>query len=208
LGDLVLSAGFNITAVTDPEEIECVHFLDSLALLRIRALREARSVVDIGSGGGFPALVLALALPGTAITAVDSVRKKCDYIERSAETLGLENVRVWCRRAEEYGRSEGRDAHDVAVSRAVAALPVVAEYSLPLLALGGLMVAMKGSVSDQECIQTSRAVGILGGDRLDALDLAPFGGSQNRRVYLTRKVRATPDAYPRRSGVPAKRPLG
>jgi 16S rRNA (guanine527-N7)-methyltransferase len=208
LGDLILQAGFNVTGVNDPEDIECIHFLDSLSLLKIEEVSKAQRLADVGSGGGLPALVLALALPGTEITAVESQLKKCAYIERSAKTLGLENVRALCLRAEEYGRSAGRAAHDVVVSRAVAALPVVAEYSLPLLRVGGLMVAMKGSVSDQERTQAATALGILGADRLDAVQLDPFEGSQNRWAYVAEKVRATPGEFPRRPGVPAKRPLG
>ena len=208
LGDLILGAELNVTGVTDPQEVERVHFLDSLSLLGIPGLSRAGRLGDVGSGGGLPALVLALALPATEIVAIESVQKKCAYITRCARLLGLKNVRVCCARAEEYGRAEGRDSHDVVVSRAVAALPVVAEYSLPLLRVGGLMVAMKGAVSDQERIQAERALGILGGERLDALALDPFEGAHDRWAYLARKVRITPDEYPRRPGVPAKRPLG
>jgi 16S rRNA (guanine527-N7)-methyltransferase len=208
LGDLILRAGFNVTGVSNPKEIECIHFLDSLSLLKIDAVSEAQCLADVGSGGGLPALVLALALPKAEIVAVESQRKKCAYIERSAQALGLANVRVLCLRAEEYGRSASREAHDVVVSRAVAALPVVAEYSLPLLRVGGTMVAMKGLVSDQERTQAARALGILGADRLDAVHLDPFEGSQNRWAYVAEKVRVTPGEFPRRPGIPAKRPLG
>lgn len=208
LGDLILGAGLNVTGVRDPEDVERVHFLDALSLLKIDDVSGAKRVADVGSGGGLPALVLALARPEMEITAVESVQKKCAHIQRCAEALGLGNVRVQCMRAEEYGHSLGRGAHDVVVSRALAALPVVAEYSLPLLAIGGLMVAMKSAISDQERIQAVRALGILGADQLDTVDLYPFPGSENRRAYLARKVRATPDELPRRPGIPVKRPLG
>ncbi len=208
LGDLVLQAGLNVTGLDQPEEIECQHFLDSLSLLAIPAVMSSARLVDVGSGGGFPALVLALVLPACRVTALESHGKKCSHIERTAGLLGLTNLFVLCMRAEEYGRDKGRAAHDVAVSRAVASLPVVAEYSLPLLADGGVMVAMKGLVSDQECIEAAGALGILGADELEAFRLEPFEGSVNRWSYLARKVRLTPDEYPRRTGVPAKRPLG
>ena len=198
-----------MTGVTDPEEIERVHFLDSLSLLGLPQVRAARRLVDVGSGAGLPALVLALALPEVEVTALESVRKKCMHIERAAALLRLENVEVCCQRAEEYGRSAGgREAHDVAVSRALAALPVIAEYSLPLLRIGGAMVAMKGSVSDQECTQARDALGILGADELATVRLYPFPGATDRRVYTAKKVRATPGEFPRRPGIPAKRPLG
>ncbi len=108
LGDVILGAGFNITAIQDPEEIERFHFLDSLSLLEIDAVAKASDLVDLGSGAGLPALVLALALPQTRITAVESQRKKCAHIETAAGALGLENVSVCCQRAEEYGRSAGQ----------------------------------------------------------------------------------------------------
>jgi 16S rRNA (guanine527-N7)-methyltransferase len=197
-----------VTGVTVAEEIERIHFLDSLSLLDIVAVSTARHLADVGSGAGLPALVLALALPRTRVTAIESQHQKCAYIERAAEVLNLANITVRCLRAEEYGRSAGREAHDVVVSRALAALPVVAEYSLPLLRAGGTMVAMKGLISDQERTQALRALGILGADRLEAVRLDPFAGAQNRWVYMAQKIRATPDRFPRRSGIPAKRPLG
>jgi 16S rRNA (guanine527-N7)-methyltransferase len=208
LGDLILGAGFNVTGLTDPQEIERTHFLDSLSLLDLGCVSSARSLVDLGSGAGLPALVLALALPGVKIVAVESQRKKCAHIGRVAEALSLRNIEVYCARAEEYGRAAGRETHDVVVSRAVAALPVVAEYSLPLLVVGGTMVAMKGAISDQERTQGENALGILGSDLLEAVRLQPFSGARDRWVYLAQKIRATPSEYPRRPGIPAKRPLG
>ena len=125
LGDMILGAGVNVTAVKEPDEVERVHFLDSLSLLKLDVVRSARHIADVGSGGGLPGLVLALASPTTEVTAIESVKKKCDYIERTAAALGLQNVRVICARAEEHGMHEGRAAYDVAVSRAVAPLPCV-----------------------------------------------------------------------------------
>ena len=110
----------NVTGVTDPAEIERIHFLDSLSLLALPAVSNATSLADIGSGGGLPALVLALARPAMAVTAIDSQRKKCEHIQNAAAALELGNVTVCCQRVEDYARAEGRAAYDVAVSRAVA----------------------------------------------------------------------------------------
>jgi 16S rRNA (guanine527-N7)-methyltransferase len=207
LGDLLLGAEFNVTAVSTPEAIERMHFLDSLSLLALPEVRTARRIVDIGSGAGLPALVLALVLSADVL-ALESHRKKCDFIERAAREMELANLGVACARAEEYGRNEGREAHDCAVSRALAALPVVLEYSMPLLSPGGFVVAMKGAISDQERIQAERALGILGGDSLRAVKLQPFPDAEKRWAWIASKSRPTPRAYPRRPGVPAKRPLG
>jgi 16S rRNA (guanine527-N7)-methyltransferase len=208
LGDLILGAGFNVTSVTQPREVERMHFLDSLSLLDLPCVLSAQRLVDVGSGAGLPALVLALALPALQVVGVESQRKKCDFMERVATVLSLDNVEIRCARAEDYGRREGRETHDVAVSRAVAALPVVAELSLPLVAVGGSMVAMKGSISDQERIQAEIALGILGSETLEVVRLRPFAGAENRFAYVGRKTRATPECYPRRPGIPGKRPLG
>lgn len=208
LGDLLQGSVHNVTGVTDPAEIERIHFLESLSLLALPAVSNATSLADIGSGGGLPALVLALARPAMAVTAIESQRKKCEHIQNAAAALELGNVTVCCLRVEDYARAEGRAAYDVAVSRAVATLPVLAEYSLPLLRLGGAMVAMKGPISDQERTRAVGALAILGADRLEAFRSDPFEGARDRWIYVAVKARATPDAYPRRSGVPAKRPLG
>jgi 16S rRNA (guanine527-N7)-methyltransferase len=208
LGDFLLGAPCNVTGVTAPEEVERVHFLDSLSLLSLPAVYLATRVVDIGSGGGMPALVLAIARPDAVVTAIESQRKKCEHIQRVISALALGNVSVCCLRAEEHARSEGRASYDVAISRAVATLPVVAEYSLPLVRIGGTMAAMKGCISAQERTRGAGALAILGADRLEAIRLEPFEGARDRWVYLAEKVRATPEAYPRRSGIPAKRPLG
>jgi 16S rRNA (guanine527-N7)-methyltransferase len=124
------------------------------------------------------------------------------------KALCLENAEVRCVRAEDYGRGSGRGAHDVVVSRALAALPVVAELSVPLLESGGTMVAMKGTVSDQERTQAETALGILGCGTLHAVRLRSFQQADNRLAYLAKKMQATPERYPRRPGMPQKRPLG
>jgi 16S rRNA (guanine527-N7)-methyltransferase len=208
LGDLLMTAALNVTSIQDPEAIEQFHFLDSLSLLDVPVIRSAERLADLGSGAGLPALVLATALPALEVTAVESVQKKCDFIAQAASQMGLANVDVCCCRAEEHGRGVGRASYDVVVSRALASLPVVAEYSVPLLRVGGSMVAMKGEISNQECIQAEKALDILGAGRLESARLEPFTGAENRWVYVAGKVRETPDPYPRRPGVATKRPLG
>ncbi len=207
-GDLLLRPGPNVTGIHDSDGIERLHFLDCLSLLDLPPVRLARSVVDVGSGAGLPALVVALALPGTQVVAVESVGKKCRFIEEAAMLMELGNVTVRCARVEEYARQAGRSVHDVAVSRALASLPVVAEYSLPLLALGGVMVAMKGEISTQERIQSQKALDILGGGELESVRLEPFPEAENRWIYMAEKVSGTPSSFPRRPGLASQRPLG
>jgi 16S rRNA (guanine527-N7)-methyltransferase len=208
LGELLLGSQVNVTAIREPRLIERLHFLDSLSLLDLPEVADSAAVVDIGSGAGLPALVLAIARRTLAVTAVESVHKKCEFMQRAISVLGIENVTVVCSRAEDFGRWAGRGRSDIAVSRALAALPVVAELSFPLLREGGRMVALKGAISDQERIQGERALGILGGSGLKSVRLHPFPGAENHWAYISQKARATPERYPRRAGVPNKRPLG
>ena len=208
LGDLLLSSRTNVTALKDPQEIERMHFLDSLSLLDLPEVSAASNIVDIGSGAGLPALVLALALPDARLVALESQQKKCMFIRRASQDLGLSNLSVECARAEDYARGEGRGSFGVAVSRALAPLAVVAELSLPLLELGGAMVAMKGSVSNQERTRGEKALAILGAESVDMVRLHPFPGAENRWACVAVKRRETDPRFPRRPGIPARRPLG
>lgn len=207
-GDLLLGSRDNVSGIRDPEMLEDRHLLDSLSLLTVPALETARVVADIGSGGGLPAVVLALARPALRVTAIESVGKKCRFIEQACRSLGVENVQVQCVRAEDMGRAQGRGAFDAVVVRAVSALPVLAELGLPLLRVGGSLIAMKGALSSEERLQGERALAILGGGRLEGGRVESFPGAENRWLYVARKDRATPPAYPRRPGVPQKDPLG
>lgn len=207
-GDLILSAHSNVTAIRDPHEVEKSHFLDSLSLLGVSQLHTAARIVDVGSGGGLPAVVLSIALPDTQVTAVDSVAKKCTFVEEVRLRLGLDNLDVVCMRAEDYGRTDVRETFDVAVARAVAPLPVLAEFTMPLVRLGGVFVAAKAALSNQERIEGEAALAILGCDRHDLRRARSFADAENRWLFVAFKDRPTPAKYPRRAGVPAKRPLG
>lgn len=207
LGDLILGAGFNVTGLRQAADVERQHLLDGLSLLTLDDVRSARNIVDVGSGAGLPALVLVIALD-VRVTALESQQKKCSFIAEAARMLSLPDVQVVCMRAEDYGRGKGRAVHDLAVSRALASLGVVAEYSIPLLVEGGVMVAMKGEISDQEWIQGQKALGILGAGPAERVRLTPFPQAERRWACVCRKQRETPPGYPRRPGIPAKRPLG
>ena len=207
-GDLLLSARSNVTAIRDPHEVEKSHFLDSLSLLDVTEISGASRIVDVGSGGGLPAVVLAIALPGTQVTALDSVAKKCTFIEGVRANLGLGNLSVACARAEDFGHTEARESFDVAVARAVAPLPVLAELSLPLTAIGGVFVAAKAALSNEERMEGIVALDILGSERHELRRARSFDEAENRWLFLAFKERPTPSQYPRRAGVPAKRPLG
>jgi 16S rRNA (guanine527-N7)-methyltransferase len=207
--DMLLRSHLNVSGISDPLEIERKHFLDALSLTAVPEIdHENATLVDVGSGNGVPAVVLALARPGLKVTALESIKKKCDFLMDVAVELKLSNLQVVCARAEDFGRDRSRSTFDVAVARAVGSLSVVAELAVPLLKIGGLFVAMKAAMSNQELTSGRRALDILGVPVVEVIEVSPFSGVRDRRLVCGRKREATPATYPRRSGMPAKRPLG
>ena len=201
----------NVIGTRDFEEIVQRHVLDSLSCLLFRPLYEAERVADIGSGGGLPGMPLAVMLPGAEVTLFEATGKKTAFLRYASEELGLVNVRVVNARVEESAREEvHRAAYDVCTVRALARLSVVAEYSVPLLRLGGTVVAMKGRLDAEERDEGGRALGKLGGRVRGEMQVRYLSGVEEgeRRLLLLEKTGETPGAYPRRTGVPARNPLG
>jgi 16S rRNA (guanine527-N7)-methyltransferase len=196
------------TTVRSRVEALDVHVADSLAALELPQLGQARSIADIGSGAGFPGLVLAAALPHARVDLVESARRKCEVIERLATGAGIGNARTVPARAEEWAAGEGREAYDVVTVRAVAAMPVLVEYAAPLLRPAGALVAWKGARDADEERAGEAAAREVGMQRGDVVPVTPYEGSRNRHLHLYLKVRETPDRFPRRPGMAAKRPLG
>jgi 16S rRNA (guanine527-N7)-methyltransferase len=206
LGKLLeANRSFNLTSIDDPAEAWRRHVLESLALARF--LRTAMTVADLGSGGGLPGVPLAVALPGARFTLIEATGKKARFLEEAAAALGLDNVEVLARRAEEAGREPGlRAGFDAVVSRAVGRLAELLELALPLLAEGGRLLAIKGARAGEEAQAAGRALELLGGELLAVEPLLPAAGGDSR-VVVVAKTGATPEKYPRRAGVPRKRPL-
>lgn len=200
-----------LMATAEPGEIAVKHFLDSLTCLPVLELHQPlahRTLVDVGSGAGFPGIPLAIARPALNVTLLESSAKKCRFMQTVAEELGLTNISVVCSRAEAFGREESaRESYDFAVSRAVAPLRVLAEYCLPLLKVSGVFLAMKGPRAEAEIEQARNAFKVLGGQLHSTRDLSLPGAAGERVLILVSKVASTPPRYPRRSGIPAKRPL-
>lgn len=202
------NARTNLTAIRDPEEIQVRHFLDALTCATVTGDLNDRSLVDIGTGAGLPGLPLKILHPRLRLTLADSVGKKVDFLRVVAAELGLEGVTFVNGRAEEMGQAAAhREAYDWAVARSVAELRVLAEYLLPLVRPGGHMLAMKGEAIDEEMRAALPSISQLGGGEPIAHRVRLPGTDRTHVLLVIDKQRATDRRYPRRVGVPAKRPL-
>jgi 16S rRNA (guanine527-N7)-methyltransferase len=199
---------FNLTAIRDPQEIHVKHFLDSLTCLM--ALRETPfdRLIDVGTGAGFPGIPIKIIYPKMQLTLVESVGKKAEFCRHVVNILDLKRVEVVQDRVESLGQNPSyREQYDWAVARAVAILPVLAEYLLPMVRVGGNMLAMKGESGPAEAHSAERALRVLGGHLRQLLPVALPGVAEERYLVVIDKVAATPKGYPRNVGVPARRPL-
>lgn len=195
---------FNLTAITDREIAASRLIAESLAMLPLVPKRAAR-LVDIGTGGGIPGMVLAIMRPELEVDLLDSTKKKVDFLDEAAGALGLTNVRAFHGRAEEFGREpEFRDSYDVAVARAVARLAILSEFVLPFVRTGGIAILPKGEAVHDEVAEAASALAELKG-RLLPIHQSQVNGV---RFVVLRKLGRTPKPYPRKSGIPGKQPIG
>lgn len=194
------------TAVRDPLKAIDDHLADSLVGLEIEPVRTANAIADLGSGAGVPGLPLAIALPGASVALVDSLAKRCAFLEKAAGVSNATNARVVNTRAETW--PEGLAAFEVITARALAPLPVVVEYAAPLLTVGGTLVAWRGRRNPGDEAAAYRAAAQLGLEPIEIRHMQPFPGAEHRYLHLMSKVTETPLGFPRRPGMATKRPLG
>lgn len=200
----------SLTAIRDSENVRIKHFLDSLTvLLAWDRQSPPERVIDVGTGAGFPGLVLKLVWPNIRLTLVESVHKKADFCRHMVERLGLEGVEVFSERAEVVGQDPShRHAYDLAVARAVARMPILMEYLLPLIHRNGVVMAMKGETAHAETHAAHNAINLLGGKLHKLINVKLPGVVEERFIVVVNKIARTPEEYPRRVGVPAKSPIG
>jgi 16S rRNA (guanine527-N7)-methyltransferase len=185
-----------------------VHVADSLSGLEVADLSSARRIADVGSGPGFPGLVLAVALPRARVDLIEATGRKTAVIDRLIQAAQIGNARSVTARVEEWGRAPfGRGAYDCVTARAVAGLPVLVEYAAPLLRSSGVFVAWKGAVGADELRLGEGAGARVGLSLEEVLPVTPYEGSRDRRLVVFRKTGSTPERFPRRPGMAAKRPL-
>ncbi|WP_294344026.1 16S rRNA (guanine(527)-N(7))-methyltransferase RsmG [uncultured Selenomonas sp.] len=198
----------NLTALTAPEDVAVKHIIDSLTAYDAALFDGARTLIDVGTGAGLPGIPLAVYAPHLTVTLLDSLNKRVRFLTEVTAAMGLQNVRCIHARAEEAARTaEHRAAYDIVVSRAVARLPVLLEYTLPFVRVGGTLLALKGRAYAEEQKEARRAAEVLGGGRITARPVHLPGLDDVRAILTVTKERQTPAAYPRGGGAPTRRPL-
>lgn len=197
----------NLTAITEPEEVAVKHMVDSL--LAYEDGMQGKTLVDVGTGAGFPGVPLKIYCPSLKVTLVDSLGKRLRFLEQVIDELGLKGIRCEHLRAEDAGRSKKhREQYEYVTARAVARLSVLSEYCLPLAKKGGQFIALKGSRFAEEIEEGEAAVKILGGKIISAEPVKLPGLDDGRAIIKIAKIKATPAQYPRKAGTPEKQPLG
>jgi 16S rRNA (guanine527-N7)-methyltransferase len=199
----------NLTAITEDMEVITKHFLDCLTVQSSIDLAQVKSLVDVGTGAGFPGLVLKIAFPNVHITLIDSLNKRLKFLQHVIDELGLNGIECVHGRAEDLGKNKAyREQFEVCASRAVANLAVLSEYTLPFVKKGGYLIALKGQKLDEELAEGEKAITILGGTIDKLVDVVVPYTDLNHRIAKIKKVKETPKKYPRKAGEPTKAPLG
>ena len=196
----------NLTAITEPNEIILKHFIDSITISK--HIEEGKNVIDVGTGAGFPGIPIEITRPGVEVELLDSLNKRINFLNIVIEELGLKNIKAIHARVEEFAKNKSnREKYDVVTSRAVANLNVLAEYMLPLVSVGGKCICMKGPNIEEEINGSKKAIEILGGkiEKVEEFNLP--GTDIKRTIILIKKIKNTPEKYPRKPGTPSKEPI-
>ena len=198
----------NLTGITEYEDVINKHFIDSLSLVKATDIAGISSVIDIGTGAGFPGIPLKIAFPHLNIVLLDSLNKRINFLNAVIEELGLENIRTIHGRAEEFAQKEEyRECFDLCVSRAVANLSSLTEYCLPYVKEGGKFIPYKSGKIDEELANSKNAIFILGGKLEKEVEFELPRTDMSRNLVVIEKVKKTPKKYPRKAGLPTKEPL-
>lgn len=194
----------NLTAITDPEEVIKKHFVDSITIKKY--IKEKSRLIDVGTGAGFPGIPLKIVDKSIKLTLLDSLNKRINFLNEIIEKLNLKEVNTIHSRAEEYAKNKVRESYDVAVSRAVADLPILLEYLMPYVKLNGICICMKGPKAQEELERSKKAINILGG-KLEEVEKITIDEEMERNLIIIRKIKDTPNKYPRKAGMPTKNPI-
>ena len=197
----------NLTAITDDEGIAIKHFADSISVLPLIENKNA-SLIDVGTGAGFPGIPLKIANDGFKVTLLDSLNKRITFLEEVKKELGITNLECIHSRAEDGGRNTDlREKFDYCVSRAVARLSVLSEYCMPFVAVGGYFISLKGPDAAEELTEAQKAISVLGGKVEKVVEITIPESDLKHCAVVIKKIKSTPKAYPRKAGTAAKKPL-
>lgn len=198
----------NLTGITEYDEVVMKHFVDSLSIVKINGLDGVKSIIDVGTGAGFPGIPLKIAFPEIKITLLDSLNKRINFLNAVIKELGLEDIETIHGRAEDFAKkTEYREQYDLCVSRAVANLSTLSEYCLPYVKVGGRFIPYKSGEIDEELNNSKKAVQILGGNIEDVVKFQLPDTDIGRSFVKIKKNKNTAKKYPRKAGLPAKEPL-
>lgn len=196
----------NLTAITEPKEIIIKHFVDSLTVLD--KIKGENSIIDVGTGAGFPGIPIKIACPDIKVVLLDSLNKRINFLNEIINKLKLENIKAFHGRAEDYGRDKShREKYDIAIARAVAPLNVLIEYLMPFVRVNGKCICMKGIKVQEEIENSKRGIQVLGGDKIITDDFLIPNTDIERSIITIEKNKLTDKKYPRKAGTPSKEPL-
>ena len=198
----------NLTAITEDEEVVKKHFIDCIKAFKSDKIKNAKTIIDVGTGAGFPGLPIAIMNPNVEVTLLDSLNKRINFLNLVVRELGLKNVKTIHSRAEDGARKpELREKFDIATSRAVANMAVLSEFCMPYVKKGGYFVALKGPSIDEELENGSNAIKILGGELKDIIEISIEETDLKHNIVEVKKIKTCPKTYPRKAGTPSKKPL-
>ena len=198
----------NLTAITEPKDVAIKHMVDSLSCFKADLFKENTSLIDVGTGAGFPGLPLKIFYPSLKLTLLDSLNKRVKFLQLVVDELGLKDIEVIHARSEEAARNKKyREKFDLATARAVARLPIICEYCLPFVKDGGTFIALKGRQYEEEATQAQKAIKVLGGEIADIMPVKLPEIDDKRAVIYIKKIKSTPKTYPRKAGTPERNPI-
>lgn len=198
----------NLTGIEDEKEVYIKHFLDSVSAVRNGYIKDGMSIIDIGTGAGFPGMPLRICLENLKVTLLDSLNKRINFLQEVSNNLGIDNIEFIHGRAEDFAKEENyREQYDIATARAVAGLPVLMEFCVPFVKVGGYFICLKGPNANLELEESKAAMEVLGVKFIEKINVELPDSDLNHNILVFEKVENTPAKYPRKAGKPAKNPI-